>query len=46
MTESFIIFFALRIQHVGLGAYVGHPRSEENHPESRFLLAHFMNPCT
>jgi len=27
-------------------AYVGNPRSKEKNPESRFCLAHFMNPCT
>jgi len=30
----------------GTQPYVGNPRSEENNPESRFLLTHFMNPCT
>jgi len=26
--------------------YVGNPRSEEKNSESRFLLAHVLNPCT
>ena len=26
--------------------YVGNPCSDEKNPESRFLLAQFMNPCT
>jgi len=36
----------IRIPHVGAQPFVGNPRSEENHPESRFFLAHFMNRCT
>jgi len=31
---------------LGLGSYVGNPCSDETNPESRFLLAQFMNPCT
>ena len=31
---------------VGSLAYVGNPPIEENNPESRFFLAHFMNACT
>jgi len=27
-------------------AYVSNPRREENNPESRFFVVHFMNPCT
>jgi len=30
----------------GLAAYVGNPRREENKSESRFFLAHSLNPCT
>jgi len=29
---------------LGCAAYVGNPRSIKNNPESRSLLAHFMNP--